>query len=157
MEENHLKICLQMIRKIFKNIKESWRHIPYTLKHRKKLIELSLVYLGKRKYWFHDLDKVVMYILIPYVGTKVIHKIHATLSSHHVRYYRGISRVDKTQAILDWESARFTKPDKPQNASETLISKYPDLIPEFIDTLEKLGLLEQFKKAKNEQKHINLD
>lgn len=147
-----------VIKKIIKNIRDSYKHIPYTLKHRKKLIELSEIYLGKKHYYLHDLDKIVMYILIPWVGTKVIHKIHATLSPHHVKYFRGISRVDKTQAILDWESARYTKPDKPQNASKTLISKYPELIPEFLDTLEELGLLEQFKKAKeNEQKHINLD
>ncbi len=146
------------MQKIIKNIRDSYRHIPYTLIHRKKLIELSYVFLGKKKYWLHDLDKVIMYILIPYVGTKVIHKIHATLSPHHVKYFRGISKVDKIQAILDWESARYTKPDKPQNASETLISKYPDLIPEFLPTLEELGLISQYKKAKeDEQKHVNLD
>ena len=136
------------MKKIIKNIRDSYKHIPYTLKHRKKLIELSEIYLGKKHYYLHDLDKVVMYILIPWVGTKVIHKIHATLSPHHVKYFRGISRVDKTQAILDLESARYTKPDKPQNASETLISKYPELIPEFLDTLEELGLSEQLIKSK---------
>ncbi len=129
-----------MIKKIIKNIRDSYKHIPYTLKHRKKLIELSEIYIGKKHYYFHDLDKVVMYILIPWIGTKAIHKIHATLSPHHVRYFLGISKVDKKQAILDWESARFTKPDKPQNAAETLMNKYPDLLPEFEDTFHELGL-----------------
>ena len=140
---SRLKICLKV--KIIKNIKDSWRHIPYTLKHRKKLIEISEKYLGKKKYLFHDLDKVVMYIFIPWVGTKVIHKIHSTLSSHHVKYFRGLKYVDKKQAVLDWESARFTKSDKPWNAAETLMNKYQNLLPEFEDTFHELGLGEQLE------------
>jgi len=81
-----------------------------------------------------------MYIFFPYLGTKTIHKIHATLSPHHVKYFRGIGHVDKKQAVLDWESARFTKPDKPWNAAETLMNKYPNLLDEFDDTFHELGL-----------------
>ena len=128
------------MKKIIKNIRDSYKHIPYTLKHRKKLIELSEIYLGKKHYYLHDLDKVVMYILIPWIGTKAIHKIHATLSPHHVKYFRGIGHVDKKQAVLDWESARFTKPDKPWNAAETLMNKYPNLLDEFDNTFHELGL-----------------
>ena len=133
--------------KIIENIQDSWKHIPYTLKHRKKLIELSEIYLGKRKYLFHDLDKVFMYIFFPYLGTKLIHKIHATLSPHHVSYFRGISKVDKKQAILDWESARFTKPDKPQNAAETLVNKYPQYLEDFSGYFYILGLGEVLEKV----------
>ena len=91
------------MKKIIKNIRDSYKHIPYTLKHRKKLIELSEIYLGKKHYYLHDLDKVVMYILIPWIGTKAIHKIHATLSPHHVRYFRGIGHVDKKQAVSSFK------------------------------------------------------
>lgn len=135
-----------ILRNIFKNVRESYKHIPYTIKHRKKLIELSKIYLGKKHYYFHDIDKIIMYILIPYVGTWNIHKIHAKISPHHVRYFRGIEHVDKKQAVLDWESARFTKPDKPWNAAETLMKKYPELLWEFEDTFYDLGLGDQFKK-----------
>lgn len=128
------------MREVIKNIRDSYNHIPYTLKHRRKLIELSEIYLGRKHYYFHDLDKVIMYIIFPWIGTKTIHKIHALLSPHHVNYFRGISKVDKKQAILDWESARYTKPDKPWNAAETLMNKYPDLLPEFEDTFHELGL-----------------
>ena len=30
------------------------------------------------------------------------------------------------EAVLDWESARFTKPDKPLNAWNTCIQYYPE-------------------------------
>ena len=135
---------------LIKNIKDSYKHIPYTLKHRKKLLELEEIFTGKRSYYFHDLDKVIMYALFPYLGTKIIYKIHARLNKHHVKYWRGINKMDKVQAVLDWESARYTKPDKPMNAAETLVYHYPHLISEFEDTFASLGLEEQLNKTVDE-------
>lgn len=133
--------------KLLQNIKDSYKHIPYTLKHRKKLSELEEELTGKKSYYFHDLDKVIMYVLFPYLGTKIIHRIHAKLSKHHIKYWRGIDKMDKIQAIIDWESARYTKPDKPWNAAETLIYKYPQYINEFTSIFDKLGLREQLNKT----------
>lgn len=36
--------------------------------------------------------------------------------------------MDKKEMVLDWESARFTKPDKPLNAIETAEKYYPNLL-----------------------------
>ena len=141
-----MEFIILMLSEIIQNIDDSYKHIPYTLKHRKKLIELSETYLGHKAYYFHDLDKVLMYILIPYIGPKIIHKIHAILSPHHVKYFRGISKVDKKQAILDWESARFTKPDKPETAAETLVHKYPQYIDDFSGYFYILGLGDELEK-----------
>ena len=71
--------------KLLQNIKDSYKHIPYTLKHRKKLLELEKELTGKKSYYFHDLDKVFMYALFPYLGTKIIHQIHAKLNKHHIK------------------------------------------------------------------------
>lgn len=136
-----------LIEIIIRIIGESYKHIPYTLKHRKKLIELSEIYLGHKAYYYHDLDKVIMYIFFPYLGTKLIHKIHRTLSPHHVEYFLGINKVDKKQAILDWESARFTKPDKYMNAAETLVYKYPQYLDDFSGYFYILGLGEELEKV----------
>lgn len=44
-------------------------------------------------------------------------------SWHHVNNKIGWFRIN--EAIFDWESARFTKPDKPLNARETCLKYYP--------------------------------
>lgn len=104
--------------------------IKYTLDHRRALqkIAKSLGY----SFPFHDLDKVVMYL---FLGKRLTQKIHRAWSSHH---YRNGDIKDKIQAALDWESARFTKPDKPLDAHDTWLKYYPavDMAP----TLKKLGL-----------------
>ena len=41
---------------------------------------------------------------------------------------------------IDWECARYTKPDKPLNARETLKKIYPEVTDEMLPVLEELGL-----------------
>ena len=90
----------------------------------------------KLRFYFHDLDKL---ILTPLIGDKMATKIHRKISSHHKR--NGVIK-DVLGAIIDWECARFTKPDKPLNASATLYNHYADLknIKDFQVMLDKLGL-----------------
>ena len=42
--------------------------------------------------------------------------------------------------IIDWECARYTKPDKPLNAKDTLYKFYPHLINKIEPILIELGL-----------------
>ena len=42
--------------------------------------------------------------------------------------------------VIDWECARFTKPDKPLNARETLYKYYPELIDKITPILERFNL-----------------
>ena len=51
-------------------------------------------------------------------------------------------RKDKNwlEIIIDWECARYTKPDKPLNAYETLLKYYPEVTDEVLPILEGLGL-----------------
>lgn len=99
---------------IITNIKKSYKHIPYSFKHYIMVMKLEKKYIGYYKYPFHDLDKIFMYIFFPFLGTKVIQKIHTRFAKHHLRKYKKHMHFD--EAILDWESARFTKPDKPMDA-----------------------------------------
>ena len=88
------------------------------------------------RFYFHDLEKL---ILILVVGDKTATKIHRTISSHHDRNgHIG----DILGAIIDWESARITKPSKPLNARGTLVKWYSHLdnYDNFIQVLNKLGL-----------------
>ena len=42
--------------------------------------------------------------------------------------------------VIDWECARFTKPDKPLNARQTLYTFYPELENQILPILNDLGL-----------------
>ena len=128
--------------KLFKNISDSYKHIPYTWKHYLKVLELEKKYIGYYKYPFHDLDKIIMYIFLPFLGVRKIKKIHRKINKHHISDDKPINKLNFEEAILDYESARFTKSDKPLSARETVEtykkeSKYYD---ELIKQLEIFGL-----------------
>ena len=73
---------------IITNIKKSYKHIPYSFKHYIMVMKLEKKYIGYYKYPFHDLDKIFMYIFFPFLGTKVIQKIHTRFAKHHLRKYK---------------------------------------------------------------------
>lgn len=120
------------------NIKKSYKHIPYTFKHWKMVLKLEKKYIGYYKYPFHDLDKLFMYIFFPYLGTKIIQKIHTKFAPHHLRKYKKHMNFD--EAILDWESARFTKPDKPLDAWDTYQKYFTEFSNELLPIFDKFNL-----------------
>lgn len=117
---------------MIKTLKSRIALIKYTLDHHRALQKLA-----KEKgfsFPFHDLDKVPMYILL---GKRLTQVLHRAWSNHH--YHRSTGDIkDKVQAALDWECARFTKPDKPLDAYDTWKKYYPDVDMEA--TLKMLGL-----------------
>ena len=123
---------------IITNIKKSYKHIPYSFKHYIMVMKLEKKYIGYYKYPFHDLDKIFMYIFFPFLGTKVIQKIHTRFAKHHLRKYKKYMNFD--EAILDWESARFTKPDKPMDAWETYQKLFTDFSDDLLPIFEKFNL-----------------
>lgn len=124
---------------MIKNILDSWRHIPYSLKHYVWVNVLAVKY-SKTLYPFHDLDKVLLYSILPFLGTERIGKIHRKLAKHHSDIdkmevdskYPSSPRTMK-EIICDWESAHLSKPDKPLRARETCRKYHPSLEPIFND------------------------
>jgi hypothetical protein len=115
--------------------------IKYTSKHKIAFLKMEKQLLGKNTLgsYLHDLDKLIMYI----VGfpKKLAHNIHVATAPHHVRN----GKIKKPlQAIIDWECARFTKPDKPLNAREFyesyFVKKKNMRLPEIEEGFKKLGL-----------------
>lgn len=109
----------------FKDAKEVMRH--------RKMVQK----IAKEKgfsFPFHDFVKMINIILF---GDKIATKLHRKFSNHHLQ--NGDIK-NKVEAAIDWESARFTKPDKPLNAVETWKKYYPEVDMEF--TLRLLGFLE---------------
>ena len=116
-------------------------HIKYTYKHRKIVIKLAEKYfkdneelLEKVKY--HDLDKLFLYL---FYDKKQVSKIHRDLTSHHENDLEKTD-LDYIEMVLDWESARYTKPDKPLNAYDTLINYYPNMSNEILPILKEMGI-----------------
>ena len=126
-------------------------------KHRKEVQRIA-----KEKgfsFPFHDFIKMINVFIF---GDKIATKLHRKFSNHHARmryiritYDEGLKVYTKKQpygrfikskeeAAIDWESARFTKPDKPLDAYDTWKKYYSDIDME--ETLKKLGLWKHLQK-----------
>ena len=107
----------------------------YSYKHRKIVEFLAKKYYNNpdllEQVKKHDLDK--MYLMLFY-DKKPINKFHREVSHHHNNDLEK-SRLDYIEMVLDWESARYTKPDKPLNAYDTLYKFYPELENEILPIL----------------------
>ena len=98
---------------------------------------------------FHDFWKMINVFLF---GDKIATKLHHKFSGHHVHLYSdGINTYydipNKVEAAIDWESARFTKPEKQLTAYEAWQKLYPDV--DMAETLKKLGLWKNEKNSSN--------
>lgn len=113
------------------------KRIKYTLRHKKAFLKIEKQLLGKNTWRgvLHDVDKLILYCLLP---NKFARKIHRKFSRHHE--LRARTEADFTQMIIDWESARFTKSDKPLNAYDTLYTFYPELEEKVLPIIKKFGL-----------------
>lgn len=109
----------------------------YTYRHKKAFLKVEKEVLGYNtlRGYFHDLDKLFLY---PIFGKKLTSKIHRRNSFHHINNVEVYE--DYVQMVIDWECARYTKPDKPLSAYEFLIAKYPERKDEILPIIKKLGL-----------------
>lgn len=115
--------------------------IEYTYKHRKIVMLLANKYFKGNKeileqVEYHDLDKLYMYL---FYDKKIVSKIHRENSNHHDNDLEK-SYNDYVEMVLDWESARYTKPDKPLNAYDTLYKYYSDLSDKILPILKDIGI-----------------
>lgn len=95
---------------------------------------------------FHDFIKMINVFIF---GDKIATRLHRKFSKHHDHKYfykyktpdwlAGVYRdiPNKVEAAIDWESARFTKPEKPLDAFDTWKKYYSDIDME--ETLKQLG------------------
>lgn len=117
-------------------------NLKYTYKHRKVVMYLANKYIKENKDAIlcrmknHDLDKMFMYL---FYDKKDVSQIHRRLSSHHKNELEK-DYIDYVEMVLDWESARYTKPDKPLNAYDTLYKYYPTMEEKIIPILEEFEI-----------------
>lgn len=117
------------------HLKEFWK---YNHAHRREVLRIEKQCLGYNRLLtrIHDLDKFIMAVFC--IPDKTISKIHRLLSWHHPGNKIGWLLLD--EAVFDWESARFTKPDKPLDAMNTCLKYYPWLESQVRSRCEKWGI-----------------
>lgn len=117
-------------------------YIEYTYLHRKVVMYLANKYIKKDKekilkqIQYHDMDKLFMYL---FYDKKDVSAMHRKLSSHHENEIEK-NYIDYIEMILDWESARYTKPDKPLNAYDTLYKYYTNMEHEILPILKEFEI-----------------
>ena len=84
----------------------------------------------------HDLDKLYTYL---FYDKKTASKLHREQTPHHVNDLEK-TELDYIEMVLDWESARYTKPDKPLNAYDTLYAYYPEMVDVILPILQEMGI-----------------
>lgn len=128
----------------------------YTYKHRKVVMFLASYYFDNQELLeqikSHDMDK--MYLLL-FFEKKDIEDYHRNMNKHHDNNLPK-TKLDYIEMILDWESARYTKEDKPLNAYDTLYKYYPNLEKEILPILEEMGIAySTFDKDKKVVEYVN--
>lgn len=115
-------------------------HFKYTFAHKKAFLKVEKALLGKNAVmgYLHDTDKLIMY-LIPFVTGEQVSEFHRLHSKHHIPN-AIVKDKYKIQAIIDWECSRFTKPDKPYNARQTLYKYYKEYELHFLYLLDRFNL-----------------
>lgn len=122
------------MRKFLKDYKKDFK---YTWRHKKAILKLEKQILGKNTIqgYLHDTDKLFLYLLFTKKETS---RLHRKYSKHHQGNHK--TKADVVNAVLDWESARMTKPDKPETAREYLEKAIPHLKYIYIPVMEELGI-----------------
>ena len=110
------------MKRYIEHLKAFWK---YNHAHRLAVLEVERRCLGYNRLLtrLHDLDKFILAVFC--VPDETISKLHRMYSWHHPNNKIGWLLLN--EAIFDWESARFTKSDKPLNTRDTCQKYYPQL------------------------------
>lgn len=111
---------------------------PYWFRHwcAFQMVALNLG-VWKPKHLLHDWEKP--WLLLFYGDYKKVQKQHRENSKHHHQYY-NFNKIDWEAMVIDWECSRFTKPQAPLTARETMEQLHPELTKYVKPIIDKLGL-----------------
>ncbi len=124
---------------IFALIKKRYQRIVYTIRHKAAFLKVEKKLLGHNtlRGYLHDWDKPFLFC-IPWLSKKEIQNIHRRHNKHHVVNTQPKTKADYIETIIDWECARYTKPDKPLNAYETLMTFYASYAAIYLPIIQEL-------------------
>ena len=102
------------------------------LKDNKQAMYIICMAIGKER----DLiDKIFLY---PIFGKKRTHQFHRKHVKHH--FDNAKNTKYRIQMIIDWECARYTKPDKPLSAYGFMMAAHPEAKNELLPLMKQLGM-----------------
>lgn len=118
---------------------ETLNYQIYTLEHKQAFMALYYLLTGEINEIAvnHDSDKPVLYGL-PEFSRKQASKIHVGYARHHID--NCITEEDLISCVIDYECARYTKPDKPLNAYNTIMKYKPETYTRLKPILERFNL-----------------
>ena len=121
--------------------------IKYTKDHRKAFRKIEKELLGHNTWrsLVHDIDKVILYNFWEH---KKVKEFHRKTARHHVENDIKKTKADYIEMVIDWECARYTKPDKPLNAYDTLYNIYSDLEDVILPILKEFNIAHTTYKEK---------
>jgi len=120
--------------------------IKYTKEHRKAFRKVEKELLGHNTWrsLIHDIDKLILYNFLEH---KKVKEFHRKTARHHVENNIKKNRNDYIEMIIDWECARYSKPDKPLNAYDTLYNIYPNLEDKILPILKEFNINHHTNKS----------
>ncbi len=109
------------------------------MKHKRAFLRVEKQLRGRNtlRGFLHDSEKPLLYLFCFWLGLKQIQEFHRKHNRHHVENDLPKLQEDLLDAIIDWECARQTKPDKPLNAYQTLMKFYPDHQDTYLPVIKK--------------------
>lgn len=102
--------------------------------------QLRAALLNRAKY--HDVDKLFLFQV---TDTKSASNLHRKLSTHHMTNNIPKQHLDLAEAVLDFECAGYTKPDKPLNAYDTIHTWYDKYRHLLLPEAERLGIARSYQ------------
>lgn len=85
----------------------------------------------------HDMDKMISYL---FHEKEYSSKLHRSTAPHHMENDSEKSYLDFVEAVIDYECAGYTKPDKPLNAYDTIVKYSPAHSDELLEVCDELGI-----------------
>lgn len=135
-------------------------YIEYTCKHRlalkfviEKLVKDSSmkdVLLHRAEY--HDIDKVLLYLI---TSKKIASTIHRGWSAHHMENDEMKCIIDIFEAVMDYESAGYTKEDKPLNAYDTVKTYNKGHYEELMKVMNYLGIDNSYSNTSEDKDWVS--
>lgn len=125
-----------------------WKKLIGIIKHKIAYLYVQLKYDHKITWRAicHDCDKMLLIIFCWNLSVSHIGLYHRVRSKHHTK---SKTPEDRYYQIIDWESARYTKKDKPYTAYEYVNLMYnnheieDNLRDEYLSIIDRLKLPKQ--------------
>jgi hypothetical protein len=141
---------------------QNFEHCKYTYRHRRAFEYVVEKLFAKDPYVHkqmvqraraHDIDKLIMYQCTSKAEAS---KLHKATAPHHMNNDREHSYYDMLEAVMDYECAGYTKPDKPLNAWDTIQyfqqnGANPELCTRLLALCTQYGLQGSYRVAEIDQ------